>query len=132
MLKHYFYSLLIVSLFSCTKINYVGNSYDPTNNIEVFVDEGAIKRKYDIVGKGYLSTAMSAVNPERIQTTAVAKAKQKGADAVLSKDYVIPVTSIDRRLQTDSVNKGVVLIGSTTMRQNSSPEFVVLFLKYVE
>ena len=132
MLKHYFHSILVLLCLSCTKLNYVGNSYKPTSNVDVFVDEGAIKRKYDIVGKGYMSTAMAAANPEKIQTRAVTKAKQKGADAVLIKDYSIPVTGINTRLQTDSVHKTVLMVGNTTVRQSSSPEFVVFFLKYTE
>lgn len=132
MLKHYFYLILLLLFLSCTKINYVGNSYDPTFKIEVFVDEGAIKRKYDVVGKGYVRSVTTMPTPEKIQTKAVEKAKQKGADAILIKDYLVPSTGINTTVRTDSVGKGVISIGNTTVKQASSPEFVVLFLKYTE
>ena len=130
MLKHYFCSLLILLFLSCTKINYVGNSYDPTNNIEVFVDEGAIKRKYDVVGKGYVQN--TTTTPEKIQIKAIEIAKQRGADAILIKDYLVPYTGVNTRVRTDTLDKAVINVGNTIVRHGSSPEFVVLFLKYTE
>ena len=130
MLKHYFCSLLILLFLSCTKINYVGNSYDPTNNIEVFVDEGAIKRKYDVVGKGYVQN--TTTTPEKIQIKAIEIAKQRGADAILIKDYLVPYTGVNTRVRTDTLEKAVINVGNTIVRHGSSPEFVVLFLKYTE
>ena len=130
MLKHYFCSLLILLFLFCTKINYVGNSYDPTNNIEVFVDEGAIKRKYDVVGKGYVQN--TTTTPEKIQIKAIEIAKQRGADAILIKDYLVPYTGVNTRVRTDTLDKAIINVGNTIVRHGSSPEFVVLFLKYTE
>ena len=130
MLKHYFCSLLILLFLSCTKINYVGNSYDPTNNIEVFVDEGAIKRKYDVVGKGYVQN--TTTTPEKIQIKAIEIAKQRGADAILIKDYLVPYTGVNTRVRTDTLDKAIINVGNTVVRHGSLPEFVVLFLKYTE
>ena len=130
MLKHYFYSLLVLLFLSCTKINYVGNSYNPTSNVAVFVDEGAIKRNYDVVGKGYVQS--TTTTPEKIQTKAIEIAKQKGADAILIRDYFVPHTGINTSVRTDTLNKAVINVGNTIVRHGSSQEFVVLFLKYTE
>ena len=132
MRKLYFYAVLLFSFISCTRINYVGSSYKPTDKVEVFVDEGAIRKKYDIVGKGYITYAGVEPSPETVQSKAVQKAREKGADAVLIKDYYTPVSNVNTTVRTDSTQKGVITVENTTMRQNSSPEFVVLFLKYAE
>ena len=130
MRKFYFYCFLVF-LSSCTKINYIGSSYKSTNKVEVFVDEGAIRKKYDIMGKGYLSSGIPA-NPETIQLKAVQKAREKGADAILIKDYYHPVDNINTTVRTDTTNHGMVSVENTTMRRSSSQDFAVLFLKYAE
>jgi hypothetical protein len=122
---------LLFFLTSCfAKIGYVGSSYTPTTNVDVFIDESSIKKTYDIVGKGYPRFAF--ITPEQIQSKAVAKAKQKGVDAVLIKDYYIPATgaNINTTVRTDSVGKGVVSVGNTSVTPTASSGFIVLFLKY--
>ena len=123
MLKHYFYSLVVLLFLSCTKINYVGNSYNPTSNVEVFVDEGAIKRRYDVVGKGYVQSTTTA--SEKIQTKAIEIAKQKGADAILIQDLF----TYTMGLRTDSTNKAAMNAGNTVVRQSAAAEFIVLFFE---
>jgi hypothetical protein len=132
MSKHYIYLCLAIVFSSCaTKVGYIGNSYNPTSKVDVFVDEGAIKRNYDIVGKGYVRS-VTITTPEKIQSSAIETAKQKGADAILIKDYLLPVTGINTSLRTDTLNKALMTVGNTTVQQSSTERFVVLFLKYTE
>lgn len=131
MIKIYFALLPVLGFASCAStLNYIGSSYTPTEKIDVFVDEAAIPKNYTIVGKGYVRNRTWST-PENIQTKAIAKAKQKGADAVLIKDYYVPVIPVvNTSVQTDSSGKGRLTIGNAVVPQTSAPEFIVLFLKY--
>jgi hypothetical protein len=54
MLKLYFFLVVAFVLSSCgVSVNYLGNSFQKTSNVDVYVDQGAIKKSYTIVGKGY-------------------------------------------------------------------------------
>jgi hypothetical protein len=132
MKKIYASTVVLLTLCSCgPKINYLGNHYRPTEKVDVFVDESAIKKSYDIVGKGYVKSYY-LTRPEQVQTKAVETARQKGADAVLIKDYFIPVThtGLQTILHTDSSGRGVIATGNSSMTQSLGSEFMVLFLKY--
>ena len=129
-----FYSILISGFLisSCTpSISYIGNSYDRTENVDVFVDESAIGKNYKIVGKGYVSTVFTSV-PESIQTKAVKKARQKGADAVLIKDYYLPVglPLANGSIRVDSLGRNVNYVRGQYLPLSSSSQIFVLFLKY--
>jgi hypothetical protein len=84
------------------------------------------------VGKGYVRSIYAGSRPEQVQTKAIEKARQKGADAVLIKDYFIPVTrtGLQTTLHTDSSGKGVIATGNSSVTQSVNSEFLVLFLKY--
>ena len=83
-----------------------------------------------VVGKGYVQN--TTTTPEKIQIKAIEIAKQRGADAILIKDYLVPYTGVNTRVRTDTLEKAVINVGNTIVRHGSSPEFVVLFLKYTE
>lgn len=53
------YSLLLsVLLTSCftPAHNYLGNSYTPTKDVDVYVDASAIKRAYSVMGRAMLTS----------------------------------------------------------------------------
>jgi hypothetical protein len=114
-----------------TQISYIGNSFEPTQRVDVFVDESSVTTPYKIIGKGYVKASFFT-KVEEIQEKAILKAKEKGADAVLIKDYYVPNTgaAINTSMRTDSLGKGTVSIGQTTVQQTGSSGFNVLFLKY--
>lgn len=124
------YSLLFSAMLlaSCgPSISYIGSSFSPTKTVDVYVEESAIPKDYTVVGKGYVHYFRDAV-PESLQTRAVAKAKQKGADAILVKDYFLPLSQpgLTTTFRKDSSAGGVLTIAP----QVASSEVVVLFLKY--
>jgi Icc-related predicted phosphoesterase len=99
--------------------------------VDVYVDESAVTNPYKIIGKGYVKS-YPFTKVEEIQEKAILKAKEKGADAVLIKDYYVPNTgaAINTSMRTDSIGKGTVSIGQTTVQQTGSSGFNILFLKY--
>lgn len=120
-----------VSLFSACSptLNYLGNSFQPTQNVDVYVDESSISKDYSIMGKGYVFHYGHTI-PESLQKKAITKAKQKGADAVLFKDVFLPVTTSPTRSKKDSSGGITVAINPSLPASSASAEMVVFFLKY--
>ena len=130
--KIYVYLVFVTVSTSCaTSINYVGTSYKATEKIDVFVDESAIEKNYVIVGKGYVRSTMYT-KPETVQNKAIIKAKEKGADAILIKDYYIPASApgMNIAIGTDSTGKGSFSVGNSMVPSSHSSDLLVLFLKY--
>ena len=132
--KIYFVFLFIL-LCSCSmEIKYLGTSYEPTKEPDFYVDAESIDRPYKIIGKGY--PHMTAFNHaiEKLQRKALEKAKKKGADAVLINDYYISNTgaSINSTYRSDSLGKGLITFGNSTVTNTGSSGFTILFLKYTD
>jgi hypothetical protein len=129
----YFFSSLILLFSSCTLgIKYVGSASAPTSHVDVFVDKGSIKKSYEVVGKGYVDGIANSSRAEKIQSKAIEKAMKKGADAVLIQDYYVPNTgtSINTVLRSDSIAKGKVIVGNTSIQATGTGGFTIHFLKY--
>lgn len=121
-------------LFSCTsKIHYVGQASPSTKKkVDVYISEGSIKRNYELIGQGYLNVWAAHSRPDKIQKLAEETARKKGADAVIISDFFIPNTgqSISSTYTTDSVGKGIITTGNTTISPLSSSGFRIFFVKY--
>src|SRR5215213_1752223 len=102
------YPLLILFVFaSCsTGVKYLGTSYPPTTKVDVFVSESAVKKPFEIIGKGYVNGIQPSV--EVIQRQAVEKAKLNGADAVVIEDYYL-VDKTSSIATTDSLKRTRIL-----------------------
>ena len=70
--------------------------------------------------------------PEKIQKLAEEISMKKGADAVIITNYYIPNTaqSISSTYKTDSMGKGIIITGNTTISPLSSSGFRIFFVKY--
>lgn len=126
--------VLLIAISSChARLNYLGNTYAPSKNVEVFVDASAIKKPYIIMGKGYMEFSYYTKSKvSKMQSKAVETAKQKGADAVLFQEYFVTQdgTSIRTVTTTDSVGKGLVTVHSGTVGPIVTSRTDILFLKY--
>jgi len=136
MLKLYFTLLTVLLFSSCgVSVNYLGNSFDKTSHVDVFVDPSAIKKTYTVIGKGYEHYGVySRFNIERLQEKTIQKAKEKGADAVLFQDYHVlhPGAAISTTTKVDTVSNGVVTTSNTHTGPVVSSGRNILFLKYNE
>jgi hypothetical protein len=126
--------LFVILLFSCSiKIRYIGKSLPPTKSIDVFISEKSIKRPFEYIGKGYIGGFGFIKNQNTIQRKAEHLAREKGADAVLIIDYYIPNTggtNITSVFRTDSIGRGAVTTGNTSISPTTSSGYNILFLKY--
>lgn len=133
MLKLYSLFISVLFLASCGGVSYLGNSFNKTTHVDVYVDQGAIKKSFTIIGKGYEKyVPYGRHNIEKLQAKAVQKAKQKGADAILFQDYYLvqPGTTINTTTRTDTLDKAVVTTGNTYVGPVLSSGRHILFLKY--
>ena len=133
MQKIYFFSFIILLFPSCiTRIAYIGSTSAPTSRVDVFVNENAIKKNYEIVGKGYIHYGLYSRGVEKIQKKSIAKAKEVGANGILFQDYYVPNTgtSINTVMRSDSVAKGLITVGNTTVQSTGTGGLNIFFLKY--
>lgn len=86
-LKQYKNTLLIAGLIlvvNCAPtVNYIGKNYNPTENIDIFLDTNDVKKNYEVIGKVDGISGILGSSYQDIQDKIVQKAKEKGADAVI-------------------------------------------------
>lgn len=116
----------------------MGIKYPPTQKVDVFVTEAAIKKQYTIIGKGYVSSAGNFYNSNyqtRIQNLAITKAKAAGADAVFFYDYYVTQNgtfiSSTNQISKDSTTGTISSKTNTSIINNAiTQKQEILFLKY--
>jgi len=74
--------LLLCMLASCTKIDYVGEEYTPTEHVDQFFSAGDVSREYKVMGY-IIASAPDMVSAEKMHKKLVEKALKVGADAVI-------------------------------------------------
>lgn len=86
----YLYFALLLSIFSCTdpNINYLGNDYQSTDQVDVYYSPFDIDLYFSVMGQ------MSANNEndeslslKDIEESMICEAKDRGADAILFLDF---------------------------------------------
>jgi len=79
-----FVLLLTVSIIlgSCTKIDYIGEEYPPTTNVDMYFAEEDVAREHKVMGH-LIATADDLVSAEKMQKDMKKKAMEKGADAII-------------------------------------------------
>lgn len=77
--------LVWVFLLGCSpNIQYLGKSYTPTSDVDVFFDEKDIKREHEVMGTmKNEGSDLELDDMQSIQDAMIKTAKDKGADAVL-------------------------------------------------
>lgn len=77
--------LLIAATFSlhaCVSVSYVGDRYQPTEQVDVYYAERDVKSEYRVIG--HLSEKVSGLNgEERAKQQIIAKCREVGADGVI-------------------------------------------------
>lgn len=74
--------LCLVVVIGCTKIDYVGRSYTPTVNVDIFFSMDDVTVAHEVMGH-MVAHADDIVSAEKMQKKMVDKAKKVGADAVV-------------------------------------------------
>lgn len=130
----FYTAISVIAFSSCTaRLNYLGSSFAPSKNVDVYVDASSIKKPYTIIGKGYMEYSLyTKARIDKMQTKAIKKAKEKGADAILFQDYFVTQegTRFQSVTKTDSVGKGLVTVNAGSVGPILTSRTDILFLKY--
>lgn len=134
-MKKIYFLLFPLFLYSCsTTIQYVGRSYKPGKDPEIFVDESEIIKPYSIIARGYLNTGIYSrgINWNRVQREAIKKGSKHGADAVLivQKNTMTPLPAFQTYSRTDSIGRGIKTYSHSEPYYPVSTWNDILFLKY--
>jgi hypothetical protein len=76
---------VLIILLGCATINYIGESYPPTQQVDLYFSEEDIEREYSVVGR-IIATANSdelAYSSDKFTKAILKKAREKGADGVV-------------------------------------------------
>lgn len=106
-------STLLFGLFivfaSCAEVNYIGESYQPTTEIEIFFDEKNIEYEYTIIGHA-IGTGAWGVSNEKIQDKLIQTARRKGAHAIIITGVGKDTISTGEHTTTDETQINAVFI----------------------
>ena len=68
--------LTVIILVSCTKIDYVGESYPATTHVDIYFSEESVEREYKIMGY-MVATANDMVSASKMQDKMMKRPGQK-------------------------------------------------------
>src|SRR5262245_5293640 len=75
----------VVLLAGCASIDYVGKTYAPTSNVDVYMSADDVGRPYEVMGEARAQVdAIPFSKPgQQLQDKLVAEARAKGADGII-------------------------------------------------
>jgi hypothetical protein len=73
---------LAVIVSSCAHLDYAGQSFPPTQQVDLFFSEANVGREYMVMGE-LTGTGDQLVSTQKLQDQMVEKAREKGADGVV-------------------------------------------------
>ena len=74
-------ALLLIAT-GCAHLDYAGQSFPPTQNVDLFYSEANVNREYTVMGE-LTGTGDQFVSSQKLQDQMVQKAREKGADGVV-------------------------------------------------
>jgi hypothetical protein len=99
----------LVVLLGCATVNYIGDSYPPTQHVDVFFSEKDVEKEYRVMGRVEATANADELiySGEKFMQTICKKAEEKGADGVVILDFgnVMTGTSESRNRTETSENR---------------------------
>jgi hypothetical protein len=75
--------LMLSFLTACSGPAYLGKTYTPTQNVDIYLDAADVKKPYEIMGTSEVGQGLSSLNA--VQEKVINLGKGKGADGVIMK-----------------------------------------------
>ena len=75
-------ALLVLFVAACAKIDYIGQSYQPTTHVDLYFSEEDIRENYRVMGH-VIAQANEGISIENLQKQLEAKARERGADGIV-------------------------------------------------
>jgi hypothetical protein len=128
---------ILTGFVGCTKIDYVGEEYPPTSNVEMYFSEADVVREHKVMGH-LIATAADAVSAEKMQKDMKKKAMEKGADAIvilgLEKYQVGETTKYTETTEEGTTKKGTPKTTTTATSSTTAEEkkqIKAILIKYL-
>ena len=117
--------LLFIAV-GCTTINYIGESYPPSQQVDLYFSEKDIDKEYRVVGR-IVATANAhelIYSSDKFTQSILKKARKKGADGVVILGFEKVMTGIDhsRNRTEKSTEKSGKIFTEESESTNSSIE----------
>lgn len=80
----YLLSIIIISMVSCSpRMNYLGDVYPPTTDVDVFYDEGDIEKDFKVIGQLNADNSNNSfLDLDDVKNKMIEEAKVRGADGI--------------------------------------------------
>ena len=130
-------ALAVLLTVSCTKIDYIGKSYSPTIEVDIYFSLDDVKGAYEVMGH-LTASAGTFVSSEKMQEEILKKAREKGADAVviLGLDHYVTNSGSSWTETTDTKDTAggtrTTTTGSTSSSTEEMKEITARFIKYTK
>jgi len=106
---------LAIFIIGCASVKYVGKSYNPTTNIDIYYSEKDIEREYEVIGHA-VGRGGLFVTDDQIHKKLIEEAKQQGADAIV-------ITGVDvEHVSSGDVSSEEKQIEATFIKYKSETE----------
>mgnify|MGYP000872164489 CR=1 FL=1 len=127
--------ILFMAIFlpGCASVDYVGDIYPPTGQVDTFFDTHDIQHPYKVMGKMTLDDSEYADN-QAMLAEMKKEAMSRGADAMLFDGVQKIETGVSTTWQDPAKNKGKYPFetGTSTSRIQHEKEMTVSLLKYTD
>jgi hypothetical protein len=122
------FTLTLLSM-GCAHLDYVGQSYPPTSNVDVVFREQELKGDYTVMGQ-LIATGDALVSNSKLQEKILERARKAGADAVLIESLDRVETGSTTNYQESTKNHGRHTHGTATTTVQESKRIRAQFIKY--
>ncbi len=134
-----FMPVLLILLSGCASISYLGDTFPPTQHVDLFFSESDVEKEYRVIGRMEATADADELmySTDKFTQAILKKAAEKGADAVVILDFGKVTTGVnasrDRTETTEETNRGGTVTREHESVSNSVEEkrrVEALVLKY--
>lgn len=85
--------ILLLFIGSCAQVDYIGKTYAPSDNVEIFYSENDTEYAYEVMGYA-ISSGSEFISVDKLKNELLKEARKNGADAII-------ISGIDRDREYD-------------------------------
>ncbi len=121
--------LFIIGLLSSCAPSYFGKTYSPTQNVDVYLDAGDVKKAHTTMGTSNMDQGFRSL--ESAQQKVIEMGKARGADGVIMKltEEVVSTQQSGLGVVTKKSKKNIITTSSSTTDVKKKT-IVATFVKY--
>jgi hypothetical protein len=124
--------MMAVLFVGCASVDYLGDSFAPTAQIDVFFDEADIEYEYRVIGRIYASAPSALVSSEKLMEKIKEKAMEHGGEGViiLTFGHIFTGSTTSYSEETKETESGTKTTGKTSTSSEEKKEVEALVIIY--